>query len=164
MAKSGTVQTIIDKELPLAAIDAVDTGRALELFHRSSLETGSATYLWEEGFGLFRTGMHHLPLPNTKDLRGALSFIRSTIHFGVYVFPNATAQLHEERNVEAIRKLSENSHCRRLMVFIDEKIKMPQELKSMSVKVRHGYPKAKTTPGTPRGNTISRDTVNRQSA
>ncbi|HHQ41721.1 MAG TPA: hypothetical protein ENK20_05475 [Chromatiales bacterium] len=134
-----TIEQIIESRFRIAALATRRPERAREVFERMARFTGRAVYLWERGTGLQRLAGAYEPIPGTGTLRGALDYIASTVHFGVYLIPDVQAELGDPRIEERLWRIARGpERARRLVVLMDEDPALPRRLVPFAVRIVHG--------------------------
>ena len=134
-----TIEQIIDSRFRIAALATRNPRRVCEVFERLARLTGRAVYRWSPETGLQRLAGPYEPIPGTRSLPGALDYIASTIHFGIYLLPGVQDLLADPRIDERLWKIVQGpERARRLVVLMDEDPALPRRLAPFAVRIVHG--------------------------
>jgi hypothetical protein len=137
------IQRLVDSNFRLAAIETRDKARIIGLFRALSRATGKAVYCWSAEEGLYRLDAEHVSIPQTRRLAGALDYIESSIHYGIYLLPGINAPLRQPEITNAVRRAATGSdRVQRLVVMVDKALELPTALAPVTARLRHGMKRA----------------------
>jgi len=134
-----TIEHVIESRFRIAALATHSPERARRVFEALARRTGRAVYAWERGVGLQRLGGAYEPIPSTGSLRGALDYIASTVHFGIYLLPGVCAELADPRIEDGLWRIVRGpERARRLVVLMERDPALPRRLVPFAVRIVHG--------------------------
>jgi hypothetical protein len=143
MQHHDAVTRLVASGYPLGLIETGTPRRIEALFRRHEQATGEAIYMWEQRRGLYRIGTEYIRIPHTETLGRTLTFIASTIHYGVYVVLGQGRALGDEAVAERLRRFARAQHrVRRMVVFVDRRVPQVPQLSGLSLRMRHDVRKA----------------------
>ena len=143
MPQQDAVARLLESGYPLGTIETAAPGRIEALFRRHERATGEAIYVWSQGRGLHRIGTEYIRIPHTETLARTLTFIASTIHYGVYLVVGQGEALRDEAVVERLRRFARSQdRVRRMVIFVDRRIPGVHQLSGMAMRLRHDVRKA----------------------
>ena len=141
-----TIERIIESRFRIAALATHSPERARRVFEELARRTGRAVYVWEHDVGLQRLGGAYEPIPSTGSLRGALDYVASTVHFGVYLLPGVRAELGDPRIEDGLWRIVRGpERTRRLVVLMDQDPALPRRLVPFAVRIVHGSARRRST-------------------
>lgn len=143
MAQRQPIEQLVQADFRLIAIETTTPERVMEMFRSFSQRTGKAVYHWTAEEGMFRLGgFEHIIIPHTQRPVDVLDYIASNNLYGVYLLRGVNTVLDDKRTIAGLRRIAElQDGTPRLIVLLDEKIQMPEELQDLSARVKHGLRK-----------------------
>lgn len=138
MDATNTLQRLIDSKYRVVALKTQETDRLLALFKRYSLTTGQAVYDWTPGSGLYRVGVEHIFIPQTRSPADVLAYITASRHYGIYLLRGFEPALAKPSIQKALCDLGgTGDNIRQLVLLIGEYPHLPEALRSRIPTIRH---------------------------
>ena len=129
------IDSIINTHLRLAMIESPRTDTIIDLFAQYGDLRGKAVYVWNIRSGLHRIGFEEMPIQDTKSLAGVLKFIRTSLHYGIYLLEKFPSKRSHKANAELKRIVTANDafHC--FVALLGEKISVEEDLLPHTLKI-----------------------------
>ena len=84
---------IVSSERSLVAIETPRGAEVLAQFRHFAVRSGNSIYAWNESEGITSLRESEVSVPGSTRLPEALRYVQSSVHFGVYLFHELSAQL-----------------------------------------------------------------------
>ncbi len=135
MKQTEQIDNIINTHLRLAMIESPRTDIIIDLFAQYGDLRGKAVYVWNNQSGLHRIGFEELPIQDTKSLMGVLKFIRTSLHYGIYLLEQFPSKRSHKANAELKRIVTANDafHC--FVALLGENINVEKNLLPHTLKI-----------------------------
>ncbi|MCU7960096.1 MAG: hypothetical protein KZQ58_08880 [gamma proteobacterium symbiont of Bathyaustriella thionipta] len=138
MRRSKSIEKLLDRDHTLVAIETDDAQAIIKKFHANAEYSGAATYIWESGNALVRSGMQRTSIPNTASFEGALDYIDSRPCYGIYVFSGVSEQIESYDIVRFLAALADaDTKNSPVLIFIDSRVPKHPKLKGKLAKIRY---------------------------
>jgi hypothetical protein len=138
MPNAALFKQLIDTDRRVVCIETDSPKIIGDYLWKLSMSMGWALYNWSSLNGLYRTGMEHLFIPRTNTPEGALSYVRRSNHFGIYLLNDFCDYLENRAVVQSIEHISQREDgLKQLVVIIQTHARVPAQLKPHITKIKH---------------------------
>lgn len=122
---------IVESAQHLIVLETVNAGEMVAQMRTLSMRGGTSVYAWDAETGIVSLRESGLNVPGSKRLGDALRYVMQSMHFGIYLFVGVAAHLRPVDTL-LLRRISRMQTVNeRKLVFVGERIEMPEELDGM---------------------------------
>ncbi|MEP6485216.1 MAG: hypothetical protein ABJB01_12270 [Rudaea sp.] len=136
---------IVQSPQNLIAIETAHVDDVVAQFRLLAMRSGQSVYYWQPEAGIQSLRERDVRVPGSKRVTDALRYILQSMQFGVYLFTDYDEHLRAP-NVGLLRQIARTrSSNGRKVVFIGERIVLPEGLDVLSERIEH-VPEGRSKP------------------
>ncbi|UXI69656.1 hypothetical protein [Tahibacter amnicola] len=121
----------------LVVLETKDVAEVVAQFRQFALRSGQSIYQWLDDMGISSLRESEVRVPGSKRMSDALRYILQSMHFGIYLFPDAHSHLRPP-NTGLLRQIgrAKGGNARKV-VFIGAPMVMPDSLEEVTEHITH---------------------------
>ncbi|MEO5622763.1 MAG: hypothetical protein ABJB02_06825 [Dokdonella sp.] len=122
---------IVESTQHLVVLETANSAEMIGQMRTLAMRGGTSVYAWDADTGMASLRESGLYVPGSKRLGDALRYVMQSTHFGIYLFVGVADHLRPIDTL-LLRRISRmQSVNERKLVFVGERIEMPEELDGM---------------------------------
>lgn len=129
-------EEIVESDKHLVVIETPRVDDIIAQFRQFAMRSGNSIYHWSEGIGVVSLRESDLTVPGSQRMHDALRHIQNSLHIGVYLF-TGFSKLLRPPVTGVLRQLARQQGQARKLVFIDQKVRMPEGLDAFVLRLVH---------------------------
>ncbi len=129
-------EEIVENDKHLIVIETPRVDDIVAQFRHFAMRSGNSIYHWSEGIGVVSLRESDLTVPGSQRMHDALRHIQNSLHVGVYLF-TGFSKLLRPPVTGILRQLARQQGQARKLVFIDQKVRMPEGLDAFVHRMVH---------------------------
>ena len=128
---------VLASKQTLVVVETDDVQAVLDQFRTFARRSGQSIYTWQDDIGITSLRESDVRVPGSKRMTDALRYILQSMHFGIYLFPEATPHLRPP-NTGLLRQIGKiKGGNERKVVFISNKLSLPDSMDEMAERLTY---------------------------